>query len=75
MMTSEEKKSIESSIELAWLGRHVKQTLGDPEFVGRSGTVKETAWDEMGALHCLCSCDLIVNSTGEFWCPAYFLSL
>lgn len=68
-----------------WQGKTVKQTDGFPALIGRTGIVKETMWDEKGALHCLMSptpyrIELAVkhcsiNSVHDWWCPASMLTI
>ena len=57
-------------IEKLWLGKQVRQHGGEPQYVGRTGNVAETLWDEKGALHCLVSAP-----DGCFWCPASLLTV
>ena len=65
-------------IAAAWMGQTVVQSDGIPELIWRLGKVKETMFDERGALHCLMSrdeCAPLDQSQGDWWCPAALLEV
>jgi hypothetical protein len=53
-----------------WMDRKVRQVGGLVEYIGRSGVVEDTMYDEKGVLHCLVKRE----QDDLFWCPAHYLA-